>query len=118
MGQEKTITPPQTVEEAIAQLQEVTAQLETAKAEAKKKDKLIEKLNSKLSQLEKAATSGDNRPVVEFDGKQYTVNSGARIGANVYSAKQIAEDAAIVESIMKIEDQQILTPVAETEEGE
>jgi hypothetical protein len=119
MSKKTTATPlPATLEEAIAQLTELTEQNAQAAAEAKKKDNVIEQLNAKITKLETAQKSGHITPTIEVGGKEYNVNSGTRLGGNIYSAQEISEDAELAQSILDIEGQTILTPVAETEEGE
>lgn len=79
------------------------------------KDQLIAQLTSKVSELESQAAKNPASPIIEVNGVQYKVLSGANINSIDYSRNQIAEDIDLAKMLLDIEGQRIVVPVIEEE---
>lgn len=79
------------------------------------KDQLIAQLTAKVSELESQKAKNPAAPIIEVDGVQYKVLSGANIESVDYSRNQIAEDIELAKKLLDIEGQSIVVPVIEEE---
>lgn len=111
MAEKKNIVPPQTIEEALAQIKDLEAKNESLKTLLSEQNEHISKLEAKL------AKGGKTIPTIKVGKREFEVVAAYRgKGGKIYKAEQIAEDVELATSILKIEGQNILVEL-EPEKG-